>query len=145
MRASPLAAATLLLVVASPTAFAAPSHGVALEGPATLAAAEASTLPLAVTLALSGVACAREVEVPVRLTALARGTRAELASERVSFRVPAQSTLMRPWSQTQQTSLLVEPVAAQGLVEVVASYRLPPDCVSMGAPPHGETQSGGSR
>lgn len=139
MRFAPLAAGLLLLL--APLAGADAASGVALAGPSRIAATGETTVPLDVTLRLANVLCTRDARVPVTLSIVgASGARASLADQTLVFRLPA-SAGARGWSAAEPTALTLEATAAVGLVEVLAAYRLPAECVAL----RGGSASGDAR
>lgn len=138
MRALPLLAALLLL--ATPSAAGA-SGGLSLAAPTELASGGATTVPVSVRLTLQNVVCAREAEIPVTLSVLrASGARASLSTERLAIPIAPHSALARPWTGTAHATLAVEPLAAAGVVELLAAYRLPEGCTSLGGAASGEAR-----
>lgn len=138
----PSALVAVLIVVGIPTVGAAAGGGLTLAGPGYVTTAEPTSAPLLLTLTLQDVACVRDVEVLVDLSIVqATRARAELAPERVAFRVASHSTLARAWTGEARTSILLEPLDASGLVEVLARYQLPSGCTALrGAAASGEAR-----
>lgn len=131
MRLAPVLAA--LVVLAVPATSAAAGGGLQLTGPSSLDAAGPVEAPLRVTLALANVVCARDTAIPVDLSVVrARGVRAAVEPARVLLPIGAGATAARGWSASAEAVARVEPTAALGIVEVQASYQLPPGCAAAG-------------
>lgn len=131
MRGLTIAATVLLLLVAAMPAEASGST-LSLSGPRAVAFTDPITIPIRGTLVLDGVACREESVVPVTLRiASATAADATLLSDSFEARVPAGMEV-RPRETSELVSLRLAPVSpGEGVVDVVASFALPPDCVAL--------------
>lgn len=134
-------AATLatLLLLALPTA-SADGDGLSFSGPSILRLDGPTTATLQVALRLDGVVCTSAAEVPVTLSLLrASGAEADLLSERVVFRF-ASHAAARSWSGRADVDVTIAPREDAGVVELLASYDLPPQCSAVGRASSGEAR-----
>lgn len=127
------------ILLTTPAAEASGS-GVTLSGPSVLRTGVTTSVPLGVTLSLAGVACASEAEIPVALGLVAQDVQASLAFDSLVFVVPATDAIMRAWSGRGEVALRVTPTTASGIVSLLATYELPPQCVATQGEPRGEAR-----
>lgn len=127
------------ILLATPAAEASGS-GVALSGPSVLRTGVTTSVPFGVTLSLAGIACASEAEIPVALGLVAQDVEASLAFDSLVFVVPATDVIARPWSGRGEVALRVTPTAASGIVSLLATFELPPQCVATQGEPRGEAR-----
>lgn len=142
MRNLPLAAALLVLslLAGSPAASAAGSS-VSMRGPADAIRADGpATATLDIALTLDGVTCAGNGEIPVMLSVVeSKGLRsAALTWDRVLFRIASTTASAQPWTGTSQVGLRIWAQDPTGYAKVMATYALPPNCVSAKGPSTGE-------
>lgn len=136
----PLLAACLLLAALPPPASAG-SSSVSLSGADRLDAATPISTTLGVSLALDGVLCTGEAEIPVllRLSEIKGMHSASLSQEKVAFRIAGGQAATQPWRGDVDVALRIWASEQTGRVSVVASYALPPQCQALGGATSGET------
>lgn len=137
VRLLPLVAAFTLAIL--PLASAS-GGGLSLTGPSHLTLDATARVPIHARLALDGVVCTRDTQVPVELVASAEGARAVLGGTTLLLPLPAPGALARPWTGEARTHLAVAPADARGFVDVLARWQLPAECRALDGPASGEAR-----
>lgn len=139
MRALPFVLAVIF--IACLPAAQADASSLSLSGPGSRPlVAGATAVPIRAALVLDDLVCRQATAVPVDLRVdEARGVDATLDAQRLFFDVPAGAVGAREEERVVHLNL-VALAAGAGFVEVVASFSLPPECVSLGGQVSGEAR-----
>lgn len=137
MRGRIVATAFLLVLAAAPASAA--GSTLTLTGPNAIAFSDPVTMPVRGTLVLDGVACREDALIPVTLSVVAASAvEAAFVTDTFIARVPAGMEI-EPREFSEALTLRLVPIApGEGTVDVAASFALPPACIAIGGPTHGE-------